>query len=173
MWSPRVNFGLLLEGGYSFRETVFKMVCCMLLDRCLSVLFVCLSLYCGQMVGWIKMPLGMVVGLGPGDIVLAGDPAPPHKGAHQPPPPFSAHCFGTVTYLSNCWVLVGQQIFDTLFVRKQQNLAMFGFWQRKTHSLKFVNELWSSGPVIPCGDMQQALTDALVKWFSNNFPFCR
>ena len=88
MWSPRVNFGLLLEGGYSFRETVFKMVCRMLLDRCLSVLFVCLSLYCGQMVGWIKMPLGMVVGLGPGDIVLGGDPAPPHKGAHQPPPLF-------------------------------------------------------------------------------------
>jgi len=29
------------------------------------------------------MPLGMEVGLGPGDIVLDGDPAPPRKG--QPP----------------------------------------------------------------------------------------
>jgi len=32
------------------------------------------------------MPLGTEVGLGPGDIVLHGDPAPsPRKGAHQPP----------------------------------------------------------------------------------------
>ena len=31
--------------------------------------------YCGQTVGWIKMPLGMEVGLGPGHIVLDGDPA--------------------------------------------------------------------------------------------------
>ena len=29
---------------------------------------------CGQMAGWIKMPLGMDVGLGPGHIVLDGDP---------------------------------------------------------------------------------------------------
>ena len=32
--------------------------------------------YCGQMVGWIKVPLAKEVGLGPGDIVLY-DPAPP------------------------------------------------------------------------------------------------
>ena len=31
------------------------------------------------------MPLGMVEGLGPGDIVVDGDPAPPQKGAQQPP----------------------------------------------------------------------------------------
>jgi len=31
--------------------------------------------YCGQTVGWIKMQLGMEVGLGPGDIVLDGYPA--------------------------------------------------------------------------------------------------
>jgi len=30
------------------------------------------------------MPLGVEVGLGPGHIVLDGDPAPPRKGA-QPP----------------------------------------------------------------------------------------
>jgi len=35
---------------------------------------------CGQMAAWIKMPLRMEVGLGPGDIVLDGDPAlPPQK----------------------------------------------------------------------------------------------
>jgi len=34
----------------------------------------------------MKMPLGMEVGFGPGDIVLDGNPAPPsQKGAQQPP----------------------------------------------------------------------------------------
>ena len=32
---------------------------------------------CGQMAAWIKMSLSMEVGLGPGDFVLDGDPAPP------------------------------------------------------------------------------------------------
>jgi len=31
------------------------------------------------------MQLGTEVDLGPGDIVLDGDPAPPPKGAQQPP----------------------------------------------------------------------------------------
>jgi len=31
------------------------------------------------------MPLGTEVGLGTGHIVLDGDPAPPRKGAQQPP----------------------------------------------------------------------------------------
>ena len=42
---------------------------------CLSVTLV----YCGQTVGWIKMKLGMQVGLAPGHIVLDGDPAPPSQ----------------------------------------------------------------------------------------------
>ena len=56
----------------------------MLSVRCLSVCL-CLSVtlvYCGQTVGWIKMKLGVEVGLG--HIVLHGDPVPPPKGA-QPP----------------------------------------------------------------------------------------
>ena len=40
--------------------------------------------YCGQTTGWIKMPLGTKVGLGPGDIVLGGDPTPSKKEAKQP-----------------------------------------------------------------------------------------
>jgi len=32
---------------------------------------------CGQTPGWIKMPLGTVVGFGPRDIVLDINPAPP------------------------------------------------------------------------------------------------
>jgi len=36
------------------------------------------------MAAWIKMPLGMELGLGPGDFVLDGDPAPlPKKGAES------------------------------------------------------------------------------------------
>jgi len=39
------------------------------------------------MAAWIKMPLGMEVGLGPGDFVFDGDPALLEKKA-QPPPNF-------------------------------------------------------------------------------------
>jgi len=33
--------------------------------------------YCGQTVGWIKIPFGTEVGLGPGHTVIDEDPAPP------------------------------------------------------------------------------------------------
>jgi len=74
----------------------------------LSVLSVTL-VYCGQTVGRIKMPLGTSVGLGPDNIVLDGDPAPPHEKGHRSTPHFSAHvCSGQmVAYLSNyCAVVV-------------------------------------------------------------------
>jgi len=45
------------------------------LSVCLSVTLV----HCGQTVGWMKMKLGTEVGLGPGHIVLDGDPVPPQK----------------------------------------------------------------------------------------------
>jgi len=48
--------------------------------------------YCGQTAGWIKMTLGIDVGLGPGHIVLDRDPAPlPKKGAE--PPQFLVHVY--------------------------------------------------------------------------------
>ena len=41
--------------------------------------------YCGQTAAWIKMPLGMELGLDPSDIVLDADPAPPApKGGRAP-----------------------------------------------------------------------------------------
>ena len=46
------------------------------------VLSVCLSatlVYCCQTILWINMKLGLEVGLGPGHIVLDGDPAPSPK----------------------------------------------------------------------------------------------
>jgi len=68
----------------------------MLWDRCLSVLSVCPACNVGVLWpnGWMDQDeLGVEVGLGPDDIVLNGDPAPPpQRGtAHQ----FSAHvCCG-------------------------------------------------------------------------------
>ena len=73
--------------------TVYKTVRPILSDRCLTVRSV--TVYCGQTVGCIMMPLGIEVGLGPGhsvlvafgpgDIVLDVDPVPPQKWTQQPP----------------------------------------------------------------------------------------
>ena len=52
-------------------------------DHCLSVLPVTL-VYCGQQAGWIKVTLGLQVGLGPGHIVLDGDAAPVPKEGTAP-----------------------------------------------------------------------------------------
>jgi len=46
--------------------------------------------YCGQTAGWIKMPLGTEVNLGPGDVVLDGVAAPPRMGTA---PQFSFHVY--------------------------------------------------------------------------------
>jgi len=55
----------------------------------MSVTFV----HCGQTVERIKTKLGTQVGLGPGHIVLNGDPAPPPSKGHSPQ--FLAHiCCG-------------------------------------------------------------------------------
>jgi len=56
---------------------------------------------CGQMAGWIKMPLGMEVGLGAGDFVLDGDPTPPLQKGAEPPPPIFGPC------LFNCGQMAG------------------------------------------------------------------
>ena len=71
---------------------------------------------CGQMAGWIKMPLGMEVGLGPGDFVLDGDVAPlPKKGAEPPTANFQPMSIvakrldGSIWYLAWRWALVQTQ----------------------------------------------------------------
>jgi len=51
------------------------------------VLSVTLVYFC-QTVAWIRIPLGMKVGFGPGDIMLDGNPALPRKEAQQPRPTF-------------------------------------------------------------------------------------
>jgi len=73
-----------------FWATVCKTVCRMLSDRCpVCPILSATLVYCGQTLGWIKMKLGMQVGLGPGHIVLDGDPAPPSPKGHSPK--FSVH----------------------------------------------------------------------------------
>jgi len=57
--------------------------------------------YCGQMAGWMKTPLGTEVDLGPGHIVPDGVPAPV-KGAQQPPSFWPMSIVATVAYLSYC-----------------------------------------------------------------------
>ena len=48
-------------------------------------------LRCGQTAGWTKIPLGVEVGLGPGDFVFGGDLAPPEK--RHSPTQFFAHVY--------------------------------------------------------------------------------
>ena len=55
--------------------------------------------YCGQTAVWIKMVLGMEVGLSPGDFVLDGDPAPSPKGGGAPSP-----IFGPFLLWPNGWL---------------------------------------------------------------------
>jgi len=63
---------------------------------------------CGQMAGWIKMPLGRELGLGPSNIVLDRNPAPLHRKGGTASPQCSAnvYCGQTVAHLSYCWALV-------------------------------------------------------------------
>ena len=49
--------------------------------------------YCGQTAGWIKMALGMEVGLSPVDFVLDGDTAPSPKGGRASSPQFLAYFY--------------------------------------------------------------------------------
>ena len=56
---------------------------CPVCPVCLSVLSTTVA-HCSQTVGWIKMKLGMRVGLGPGHGVLDEDPEPFTKRATAP-----------------------------------------------------------------------------------------
>jgi len=45
------------------------------------------------------MPLRMEVALGPGDIVLHGNPAPPKRGGHSTPTFWPMYCGQTAGYI--------------------------------------------------------------------------
>jgi len=89
--APSTNPATHLAEKIPVWATVSKTVRRMLSVRCLSVCLSCLSVTfarCGQTVGWIKTKLGVQVGLGPGHIVLDGDPPPLHQRGAQHPPQF-------------------------------------------------------------------------------------
>jgi len=104
--------------------------------------------YCGQMAGWIKTPLGTEVCLGPGGIVLDGDPARPHGKGHRNPH-FSSHvcCGQTVAHPSNCWTLVDHGNAIPSFNRKMKysNCRMGGwpsYLQTVIRSYTFTFKIW-------------------------------
>jgi len=79
------------------------------LSVCLSVCLQSVTLvYCGQTVGWIKMPLATEVGLSPGHIVLDGDTAPPTERGIAGPH-FSAH-------FSLAWSPISQELLSSCFI---------------------------------------------------------
>jgi len=83
---------------YSHCVTILVTVRPMLRYRCpvyMSYLYLML-VYCGQTVGWIKMPLGTEIGLRLGDTVLDGDS--PRKGAQHPT--FLPILFGPVSIVA-------------------------------------------------------------------------
>jgi len=63
------------------------------------------------MAGWIKMTLGMEVCLGPGHVVLDGDPVPPKKRGEPlkkgESPQFSVQVIVIVILLEHCTVVIG------------------------------------------------------------------
>jgi len=69
-----------------------------LADRCNATFDYCHEMSsvtrvsCGQTVSWIRMSLGMEVGLGPSNIVLDGDPAPPTQRGTAVLPNFFGSC---------------------------------------------------------------------------------
>ena len=87
------------RSGFRFWATVCKTIRPMLSVRCPVCLSVCNvralrpNGCCGQMAAWIKMSLGMEVGLGPDDFVLDRDPAPPSPKGGRAPKKFSAHVY--------------------------------------------------------------------------------
>jgi len=96
----------LIEQSCAERDSVLKFFGQTFVKRfvlcCGTVVLSVTLVYCGQMVGWIKMLHGTEVGLGPGDIVLDGDAAPSTErgtaAAH-----FSAlYCGETLAHLSTC-----------------------------------------------------------------------
>jgi len=79
-----------------------------------------------------------------------------------------------VTNLNFCLLFQGEQTFLTADIWHTicQSAIKFGNVTGLANRALFseVRDLWSGGPVTPCGDMHQSFTDALVKRCFDNFP---
>jgi len=100
------QFSLVM--AHFFWATVCKTVSTMLSVRCLSVCLSVTFVHCCQTAGWITMPLGVRVGLGPCHIVLDGDPVPLPKGVEVRISKLERMC-GALPIVTSV-VALGQQI---------------------------------------------------------------
>jgi len=73
--------------------------------------------YCGQTAGWMKMPLGMEVDLGPGHIVLDRVPAHRKNGTAAPLSFWPMSIVATVSHLSYCRALVQHEVSNAINMR--------------------------------------------------------
>jgi len=76
--------------------------------------------YCGQMAGWMKTPLGTEVDLGPGHIVLDRVPALRERGTAAPPPAvFLAHVYCGMLPMSIAWFSSGMLTIGRIAYRRE------------------------------------------------------
>ena len=83
---------------------------------------------CGQMAAWIKMSIGMELGLGAGDFVLDRDPAPSPKGGRSP------------------------QIFGPFLLRPYVWMDEAGTWHGGRPQPRRLCVRWGPNPLPPKGD---------------------
>ena len=125
------------------------------------------------MVGWIKMPLGRELGLGPGDIVLYGDPAPKKRGTAANFRPMSIaaklssilYCCEFVTLIWLCMLLL---CCDVIVYTVSTLFFMVTLWNREY-----------LGIFLPCGfffcflllSFFPRLISAVADWMSAILPY--
>ena len=83
---------------------------------------------CGQTDEWIKMSLGTEIRLGPGDIVLDGDPAPAEKRGGIAAAQFSAHALWPNSCMDQdaTWYGGGPRLSDLVLAREPRSLPKRG-----------------------------------------------
>ena len=103
-------------------------------------------MYCSETVGWIKIPLGTEVGLGPGRIMIDEDPTSPRIGAQQPPtfrPTMLCHGRRSQQLLSSGLIAVrikGQRFNRAVFRRALRNDLLF--LPKFQHSIYWSVAIW-------------------------------
>jgi len=107
--------------GLDLRDIVFDVDPATLREKGTPTLIQFLAyVYCGQMAGWMKTPLGTEVDLGPSHIVGLLDGVPdPAKGEQQPP-----------LLLSCCYVIFGYRMHGFSIPEKLLGFDFTAFFTR-------------------------------------------
>jgi len=85
-------------------------------------------IYCGQTAGWIRILLGTELGLGPGDTVLDGDPAPLWKRGTTGPTFWPMSIVVKRLYIS----ATAELLFSASFTRRRKRRSLID-WVRVSH----------------------------------------